>query len=214
METETWKRLKGVGAKARQPKEGEALMATRETRASTIHLRPRGRKRERSVIANYIVAKGHFSSSAQLESSAQTMAPAMPSLTSKEILSGGGVICPPMITTKSLTWRLLEAEERKASSTGKFGKYGGRFVPETLMTCLDKLGAEFNLVLLDAKFQDLKQATGAGQHGVATSAACAKLCLECIIFMGSLDMERRSSNVKYVDGRCNLRSNKELGWEP
>ncbi|KAF5961871.1 hypothetical protein HYC85_003080 [Camellia sinensis] len=81
------------------------------------------------------------------------MAPAMPSVTSKEILSGGGVICPPMITTKSMTWRLLEAEERKASSTGKFGKYGGRFVPETLMTCLDKLGAEFNLVLLDAKFQ-------------------------------------------------------------
>ncbi|KAI8001410.1 hypothetical protein LOK49_LG09G00365 [Camellia lanceoleosa] len=81
------------------------------------------------------------------------MAPAMPSMTSKEILSSGGVICPPMITTKSLTWRLLEAEERKASSTRKFGEYGGRFVPETLMTCLDNLGAEFNLVLLDAKFQ-------------------------------------------------------------
>lgn len=38
-------------------------------------------------------------------------------------------------------------------------------------------------------------ATGAGQHGVATAAACAKLSLECTILMGSLDMERQSSNV-------------------
>lgn len=36
---------------------------------------------------------------------------------------------------------------------------------------------------------------GAGQHGVATAAACAKLSLECTIFMGSLDMERQPSNV-------------------
>ena len=38
-------------------------------------------------------------------------------------------------------------------------------------------------------------ATGAGQHGVATAAACAKLSLECIIFMGSADMEKQASNV-------------------
>ncbi|GFZ03217.1 pyridoxal-5'-phosphate-dependent enzyme family protein [Actinidia rufa] len=39
-------------------------------------------------------------------------------------------------------------------------------------------------------------ATGAGQHGVATAAAaCAKLSLECTIFMGSRDMERQPSNV-------------------
>lgn len=38
-------------------------------------------------------------------------------------------------------------------------------------------------------------ATGAGQHGVATAAACAKLSLECTIFMGTTDMERQSSNV-------------------
>lgn len=38
-------------------------------------------------------------------------------------------------------------------------------------------------------------ATGAGQHGVATAAVCAKLALECTILMGNVDMERQSSNV-------------------
>lgn len=38
-------------------------------------------------------------------------------------------------------------------------------------------------------------ATGAGQHGVATAAACAKLSLECIIWMGAVDVEKQSSNV-------------------
>ena len=38
--------------------------------------------------------------------------------------------------------------------------------------------------------------TGAGQHGVATSAAAARLGLECIVFMGAEDVERQSSNVR------------------
>ncbi|CAH8388947.1 unnamed protein product [Eruca vesicaria subsp. sativa] len=38
-------------------------------------------------------------------------------------------------------------------------------------------------------------ATGAGQHGVATAAACAKLSLECTIFMGTTDIEKLSANV-------------------
>lgn len=38
-------------------------------------------------------------------------------------------------------------------------------------------------------------ATGAGQHGVATAAACAKLSLECTVFMGTSDMEKQSLNV-------------------
>ncbi|KAL6990807.1 tryptophan synthase, partial [Sarracenia purpurea var. burkii] len=38
-------------------------------------------------------------------------------------------------------------------------------------------------------------ATGAGQHGVATAAVCAKLSLDCTIFMGNLDVERQPSNV-------------------
>ena len=37
--------------------------------------------------------------------------------------------------------------------------------------------------------------TGAGQHGVATATACALLDLECIVYMGEVDMERQSLNV-------------------
>ena len=37
--------------------------------------------------------------------------------------------------------------------------------------------------------------TGAGQHGVATATACALLGLECVIYMGAVDMERQALNV-------------------
>jgi tryptophan synthase beta chain len=37
--------------------------------------------------------------------------------------------------------------------------------------------------------------TGAGQHGVATSTACALLGLDCVVYMGTDDMERQSLNV-------------------
>lgn len=37
--------------------------------------------------------------------------------------------------------------------------------------------------------------TGAGQHGVATATACALLGLDCVIYMGSIDMERQRPNV-------------------
>lgn len=38
--------------------------------------------------------------------------------------------------------------------------------------------------------------TGAGQHGVATATACALMDMECIIFMGALDMQRQFPNVQ------------------
>lgn len=37
--------------------------------------------------------------------------------------------------------------------------------------------------------------TGAGQHGVATATACALLGLECIVYMGEIDMARQEPNV-------------------
>ncbi|CAI9087796.1 OLC1v1021967C1 [Oldenlandia corymbosa var. corymbosa] len=158
----------------------------------------------------------------------------------------------------------VDAGRSSASSgTGKFGQFGGKFVPETLMTSLSMLEAEFNLALCDTYFQEeletalrdyvgretplyhakrlsdryknsegkgpeiyLKRedlvhtgahkinnaiaqamlakrigrksvvsATGAGHHGVATAAACAKLDLECTVFMGVQDIERQWSNV-------------------
>jgi len=37
--------------------------------------------------------------------------------------------------------------------------------------------------------------TGAGQHGVATATACALLGLNCIVYMGEVDIERQAPNV-------------------
>jgi tryptophan synthase beta chain len=37
--------------------------------------------------------------------------------------------------------------------------------------------------------------TGAGQHGVATATACAYLDLECVVYMGAVDIERQALNV-------------------
>ncbi len=143
-------------------------------------------------------------------------------------------------------------------ANGHFGTYGGVFVPETLMTALQELGAAYDVARKDPAFQAelkhhlkefagrptelyfaerltqhcggakiylkredllhtgahkinnaLAQAllarrmgkkriiaeTGAGQHGVATAAACAKFGLECVVYMGAHDMERQSLNV-------------------
>ncbi len=38
--------------------------------------------------------------------------------------------------------------------------------------------------------------TGAGQHGVATATVCALMDMECIVYMGKLDMERQRPNVE------------------
>jgi len=141
---------------------------------------------------------------------------------------------------------------------GHFGRYGGVFVPETLMTALQELGAAYEAARKDPSFQKelrhhlkefagrptelyfaerlthhcggakiylkredllhtgahkinnaLGQAllarrmgkqrviaeTGAGQHGVATAAVCAKFGLECVVYMGAVDMERQALNV-------------------
>ena len=37
--------------------------------------------------------------------------------------------------------------------------------------------------------------TGAGQHGVATATACALFGLDCMVFMGAVDVERQALNV-------------------
>jgi tryptophan synthase beta chain len=144
------------------------------------------------------------------------------------------------------------------SRPGRFGIYGGRYVPETLMAALVELEREYEAAKADAAFQaelanllhdfagrptplyfakrlteDLGGAkiylkredllhtgahkinnalgqgllakrigkqriiaeTGAGQHGVATATVCALLGLECVIYMGEVDMERQALNV-------------------
>ena len=41
--------------------------------------------------------------------------------------------------------------------------------------------------------------TGAGQHGVAVASACAKLGLECVVYMGEVDVDRQQPNVATME---------------
>jgi tryptophan synthase beta chain len=140
---------------------------------------------------------------------------------------------------------------------GRFGPFGGRYVPETLVPALERLTEGAKSLLQDPGFRSelareladfagrptaltkaaalsrawkaevwlkredlahtgahkinnaLGQAliakrlgarrviaeTGAGQHGVASAAACARLGLPCVVYMGEVDMARQAPNV-------------------
>ncbi len=41
--------------------------------------------------------------------------------------------------------------------------------------------------------------TGAGQHGVATATAAARFGMECVVYMGTVDMERQAVNVRRME---------------
>ncbi len=141
--------------------------------------------------------------------------------------------------------------------TGRFGPFGGQYVPETLIPALDELTAAYDAAMRDTRFtsvldemlatyvgrpsalteapnfsahigarvllkrEDLNHTgahkinnalaqallakrmgkqriiaeTGAGQHGVATATACARLGLDCVVYMGEEDMRRQALNV-------------------
>ena len=144
------------------------------------------------------------------------------------------------------------------SENGRYGNFGGRFVPELLMPALLELEEAYEASKKDEAFQkeldyylteyvgrktalyeaenlsrqlggakiylkredlnhtgahkinnSIAQAllakrmgkkkivaeTGAGQHGVATATVCALLDLECIVFMGEVDVKRQALNV-------------------
>src|SRR3989441_8742275 len=145
-----------------------------------------------------------------------------------------------------------------ATAPGRFGPYGGRYVPETLMVPLFELERAYEAAKSDpafqARFSDLLKnfagrptplqfakrltkhlggpriylkredllhtgahkinnaigqgllavqmkkpriiaETGAGQHGVATATVAAHLGLECVVYMGTEDMDRQALNV-------------------
>jgi tryptophan synthase beta chain len=143
------------------------------------------------------------------------------------------------------------------SDRGRFGDFGGRYVPESLVAACDELSAAFGAAWADRGFRDrldallasyagrptpvtecrrlsaelgvrillkredlthtgshkinnvLGQAllaqsmgkhrliaeTGAGQHGVASATAAALLGLECVVYMGEVDVVRQELNV-------------------
>src|SRR6202158_6338923 len=65
-----------------------------------------------------------------------------------------------------LTGRLTGKPAAKAAVAGRFGAYGGRYVPETLMAALDELEREYDKAKCDRKFQqrlDLLLKTYAGR---------------------------------------------------
>ena len=141
---------------------------------------------------------------------------------------------------------------------GRYGEFGGRYVPETLIAALDELSMAWAQATVDPAFNEeldqllthyvsrptpltfaprltkiaggtsiwlkredlahtgahkinntIGQAllakrmgkqriiaeTGAGQHGVATATACAKLGLNCEVYMGAEDVRRQKLNV-------------------
>ena len=142
-------------------------------------------------------------------------------------------------------------------AAGRFGAFGGRYVPETLIPALDALEIAYTEAMADAAFvaqldselkhyvgrpsplsdaprlservgapvwlkrEDLNHTgahkinnalaqallakrmgkrriiaeTGAGQHGVASATACARLGLECVVYMGEEDIRRQQLNV-------------------
>lgn len=142
----------------------------------------------------------------------------------------------------------------KKARKGRFGAFGGMYVPEILMQPLKELAEAFDSIAIDEellallhcyvgrptpiteavnfsraidgprillKREDLLHTgshkinnalgqallakkmgktrmiaeTGAGQHGVAAATACALLNLECVIYMGTIDIERQAPNV-------------------
>ena len=158
--------------------------------------------------------------------------------------------------------RLLDAAIKgdMPDERGRFGPFGGRYVPETLVPAFDRLEAgvkeHLHSPVFQAEFQkelrewvgrptalsfaprlseawgaevwikreDLAHTgahkinnaigqallakrlgakrviaeTGAGQHGVASAAACARVGLSCSVFMGAVDMERQAPNVDRI----------------
>src|ERR1700679_4303569 len=68
--------------------------------------------------------------------------------------------------TKKTRARANENNRPKAAPAGRFGAYGGRYVPETLMATLDELEREYEKAKRDPKFQqrlDLLLKTYAGR---------------------------------------------------
>lgn len=147
---------------------------------------------------------------------------------------------------------------RLPDARGRFGPYGGRYVPETVIPALYALEAEYRSAMRDPDFrkelvqvlrtysgrptpltfarrmtaasggakiylkrEDLNHTgahkinncigqallarrmgrtrivaeTGAGQHGVATATVCALFGMECVVYMGEIDMARQEMNV-------------------
>ncbi|ODS83413.1 MAG: tryptophan synthase subunit beta [Cytophagaceae bacterium SCN 52-12] len=79
-------------------------------------------------------------------------------------------------------------------------KYGGRIYLKREDLChtgAHKVNNTIGQILLAQRLGKKKivAETGAGQHGVATATVCALMNLECIVYMGEVDIQRQAPNV-------------------
>ena len=128
------------------------------------------------------------------------------------------LLMPPLMELEQAMADILPAEAFQHELRGLLHDYAGRETPVTFCPALSReLGFELWLKREDLLHtgahkinNTLGQAllakhmgksaliaeTGAGQHGVATAAAAARLGLRCTVFMGAEDVERQSANVR------------------
>ena len=94
--------------------------------------------------------------------------------------------------------RLTEHLRGEATKAGKAGGAKIYFKREELNhTGAHKINNVIGQILLARRMGKTRiiAETGAGQHGVATATACARFGLECIVYMGAVDVERQKPNV-------------------
>jgi tryptophan synthase beta chain len=94
--------------------------------------------------------------------------------------------------------RMTDYCREKAQAAGKPGGAKIYFKREELNhTGAHKINNVLGQILLARRMgkKRIIAETGAGQHGVATATACARFGLECIVFMGAVDVERQKPNV-------------------
>ena len=80
-------------------------------------------------------------------------------------------------------------------------KYGAKIYLKREDLChtgAHKINNTIGQILLAKRLgkQKIIAETGAGQHGVATATVCALMGMECIVYMGKLDMDRQKPNVE------------------
>jgi tryptophan synthase beta chain len=94
--------------------------------------------------------------------------------------------------------RLTSHVRQKAAAAGRPGGAKIYFKREELNhTGAHKINNVLGQILLARRMGKTRiiAETGAGQHGVATATACARFGLECVVYMGSVDVERQKPNV-------------------
>ena len=94
--------------------------------------------------------------------------------------------------------RLTEHLRAKAAASGAPGGAKIYFKREELNhTGAHKINNVLGQILLARRMGKTRiiAETGAGQHGVATATACARFGLDCVVYMGSVDVERQKPNV-------------------